>query len=123
MKTALFSQPVRPAGLDGEPSVADLVAQMSGMSLQARNTGRCAEVLKRMPKESGSTLNEARSWGKVKGDADVAMAWVEPSVSVPLLAGYVLGRRLAEGRSRLRFSCKGERLVSLQESAGTKSAR
>jgi len=72
---------------------------------------------------SGSTLSEARSWGKVKGDADFAMAWVEPSVSVPLLAGYVLGRRLAEGRTRLKFSWKGERLVSLQESSGTKSVR
>src|SRR4026208_1552480 len=51
MKAALFSQPVRPACLDGEPSVADLVEQMAGMSLQARNIGRCAEVLKRMLKD------------------------------------------------------------------------
>ena len=64
---------------------------------------------------SGSTLSEARSWGKVKGDADFAMAWVEPSVSLPLLAGYVLGRKLSEGRSRLRLSWKGERLESLRE--------
>ena len=28
---------------------------------------------------SSSTLSEARSWGKVKADADTAMAWVEPS--------------------------------------------
>ena len=62
---------------------------------------------------SGSTLSEARSWGKVKGDADFAMAWVEPSVSLPLLAGYVLGRRLTDGRSRLQLSWKGERLESL----------
>jgi deoxyhypusine synthase len=72
---------------------------------------------------SGSTLSEARSWGKVKSDADFAMAWVEPSVSLPLLAGYVLGRRLAEGRPRLKFAWKGERLVSLQVSTGTKPAR
>jgi deoxyhypusine synthase len=62
---------------------------------------------------SGSTLSEARSWGKVKTDADFAMAWVEPSVSLPLLAGYVLGRKLADGRPRLRFSWKGERLRSM----------
>ena len=67
---------------------------------------------------SGSTLCEARSWGKVKGDADFAMAWVEPSVSLPLLAGYVLGRRLAEGRPCLKLSWKGERLVSMEESSG-----
>ena len=68
-------------------------------------------------------MSEARSWGKVKGDADFAMAWVEPSVSVPLLAGYVLGRKLAEERSRLKFSWKGERLLSLQESSGARSSR
>jgi len=72
---------------------------------------------------SGSTLSEARSWGKVKSDADFAMAWVEPSVSLPLLAGYVLGRRLAEERSRLKFSWKGERLVSLEEVPGARSPR
>jgi len=62
---------------------------------------------------SGSTLSEARSWGKVKSDAHFAMAWVEPSVSLPLLAGFVLGRKLTEGRPRLRFSWKGERLTSM----------
>jgi deoxyhypusine synthase len=62
---------------------------------------------------SGSTLSEARSWGKVKGDADFAMAWVEPSVSLPLLAGYVLGRQLAVGRSRLRYCWRGEKLASM----------
>ena len=72
---------------------------------------------------SGSTLAEARSWGKVKSDADFAMAWVEPSVSLPLLAGYVLGRKLAEERSRLKFSWKGERLVSMEETAATRSTR
>lgn len=59
---------------------------------------------------SGSTLSEARSWGKIKGDADVAMAWVEPSVALPLLGGFVLGRKLAEGRPRLKFVWEGERL-------------
>ncbi len=63
---------------------------------------------------SGSTLSEARSWGKVKSDADFEMAWVEPSVSLPLLAGYVLGRNLAKGRPRLKFAWKGEHLKSLR---------
>jgi deoxyhypusine synthase len=72
---------------------------------------------------SGSTLNEARSWGKVKGDADVAMAWVEPSVSLPLLAAYALGRKLAEGRSRLKLVWNGEHLTSLRTSAPVRSGR
>jgi len=63
---------------------------------------------------SSSTLSEARSWGKVKADADTAMAWVEPSVALPLLAGYVLGRKLTEGRPRLKYTWKGERLKEMR---------
>jgi deoxyhypusine synthase len=66
---------------------------------------------------SGSTLSEARSWGKVQENADFAMAWVEPSVALPLLAGYAFGRRLARGRGRLQFEWDGERLISLSPAA------
>lgn len=62
---------------------------------------------------SGSTLSEARSWGKIKRQARYAMAWVEPSVSLPLLAGYLFGRRLTAGRPRLKFEWDGFRLRSL----------
>ena len=72
---------------------------------------------------SGSTLAEARSWGKIKGDADVAMAWVEPSVSLPLLAGYVFGRNLAESRPRLELEWKGEILESLKVPAPVPAGR
>jgi hypothetical protein len=51
------------------------------------------------------------------------MAWVEPSVSLPLLAGYVLGRKLASGRPRLKAVWKGERLDSLGTVAQSRSAR
>ena len=63
---------------------------------------------------SSSTLSEARSWGKIRKQAKVAMAWVEPSVSLPLLTGYVLQRRLAEGRARLRYDWNGEILRDLK---------
>ncbi len=53
---------------------------------------------------SGSTLSEARSWGKIRRDARFAMAWVEPSVALPLLAAYALGRKLGRGRGRLEFA-------------------
>ncbi|MBI2932270.1 MAG: deoxyhypusine synthase family protein [Planctomycetes bacterium] len=62
---------------------------------------------------SGSTLSEARSWGKIRRDADFAMAWVEPSVSLPLLAGYVSQRGLAKNRPRLKFTWEGELLKEL----------
>jgi len=52
---------------------------------------------------SSSTLSEGQSWGKVKKDAKFAMAWVEPSVALPLLSGYIFGRKLTQGRRRLKL--------------------
>lgn len=55
---------------------------------------------------SGSTLEEARSWGKIQKKATTATAYVEASVSFPLIAGYVLGKKLHRGRRRLSFRWK-----------------
>lgn len=52
---------------------------------------------------SGSTLAEAMSWGKVSKKAAYGMAFVEPSVSLPLVVGYALKRGAAKGRKRLRL--------------------
>lgn len=57
---------------------------------------------------SGSTLGEAQSWGKIAKEARFAMAWVEPSVSLPLLAGYLFDRYPAPPRPRLRMRWGGE---------------
>ena len=62
---------------------------------------------------SGSTLGEAQSWGKIRKDARFAMAWVEPSVSLPLLAAYVFDKHRAPPRPRLEFSWRNDDLVSL----------
>ncbi|MEM3851686.1 MAG: deoxyhypusine synthase family protein [Methanomassiliicoccales archaeon] len=56
---------------------------------------------------SGSTLEEARSWGKIQKKATVATAYVEASIGLPLLAAYVMGRKLDRGRRRLRFKWSG----------------
>jgi deoxyhypusine synthase len=63
---------------------------------------------------SGSTLEEAKSWGKVDAEASTAMCFVEPSVSLPLVAGYVLGKGLGRRRPRLRWTWEGETLTSLE---------
>jgi len=63
---------------------------------------------------SGSTLDEAKSWGKVAKKAKRAMAFVEPTVSLPLVAGYVIQKGLGKSRPRLRFSWKGDILESLR---------
>lgn len=62
---------------------------------------------------SGSTLGEAQSWGKIKKQANFAMAWVEPSVSLPLLAGYVFDRFPAGERPRLSMNWDGQILRNL----------
>lgn len=52
---------------------------------------------------SGSTLSEATSWGKVSKKATHCMAFVEPSVSLPLIAGAMLKKGTAKDRKRLKF--------------------
>ena len=62
---------------------------------------------------SSSTLDEAKSWGKVKVDASRAMAWVEPTVALPLLVTAALQDGLGRRRSRLSLSWNGELLEKL----------
>lgn len=62
---------------------------------------------------SGSTLGEAQSWGKIKKEADFAMAQVEPSVSLPLLTAYLFGKGFLAGRPRLSAVWEGQILRSL----------
>ncbi|MDI6731326.1 MAG: deoxyhypusine synthase family protein [Candidatus Margulisbacteria bacterium] len=62
---------------------------------------------------SSSTLKEACSWGKIDKKACSAMAWVEPSVSLPLLAGYIFGKKLTARRKMLELKWEGAALLSL----------
>ena len=63
---------------------------------------------------SGSTLSEATSWGKVSKKASHAMAFVEPSVSFPLVAAYVMKKGLGRKRPALQMSWDSPRLTSLK---------
>ncbi|MFH1347959.1 MAG: deoxyhypusine synthase family protein [Candidatus Margulisiibacteriota bacterium] len=63
---------------------------------------------------SSSTLSEGRSWGKINKKANYAMAWVEPSVSLPLLAGYIFGKQLTKNRPRLKFEWEKDKLKCLK---------
>jgi len=66
---------------------------------------------------SGSTLDEATSWGKVGKKAMKAMAFVEPSVSLPLLVGYSLQKNLSKNRKPLSLEWDNDLLISLKQSA------
>jgi len=60
---------------------------------------------------SGSTLDEAQSWGKISRTATRAMAHVEASIGLPLLAGALWDRRaLWKRRARLKFDWTGDRV-------------
>jgi len=62
---------------------------------------------------SGSTLEEAKSWGKVSKKAYKAMAFVEPTVSLPIIAGYVVKKKCWKDRRRLSIVWKNDKLKEL----------
>ncbi len=62
---------------------------------------------------SGSTLKEATSWGKVSKKASSAMAFVEPTVALPLVVSYALQKNLSKNRKRLRLNWRGDILTDL----------
>lgn len=61
---------------------------------------------------SSSTLGEAQSWGKIDRKASTAMAWVEPSVAMPLLTQYLFDTH--GGRPHLDLKWEGQLLRSLK---------
>lgn len=63
---------------------------------------------------SGSTLKEATSWGKINNDASYAMAFVEPSVSLPMIYSYAFQEKLYKARKRKKFIWQKDILLSLK---------
>ncbi len=60
---------------------------------------------------TGSTLDEAKSWGKVSKKATRATAYVEATICLPLIAAYVLqSKELTRGRKRLKFVWQADEL-------------
>jgi deoxyhypusine synthase len=52
---------------------------------------------------SGSTLEEAQSWGKIWQKATKATAYVETSIALPLVVGAVLQKGVPKGRKKVNF--------------------
>ncbi len=63
---------------------------------------------------SGSTLEEATSWGKINKKASRSMAFVEPSVALPLLVGHALQKGFDRQRKPLHFTWDNHLLTSLK---------
>ncbi|MEJ5292556.1 MAG: deoxyhypusine synthase family protein [Candidatus Methanosuratincola sp.] len=53
---------------------------------------------------TGSTLDEAKSWGKVSAKATRATVYTESTIGLPLIVGYILQKGVPSGRKRLRFN-------------------
>lgn len=52
---------------------------------------------------TGSTLDEAKSWGKISKRATRATVYTEVTIGLPLIVGYVLQKGVHKGRPRLSF--------------------
>ena len=63
---------------------------------------------------SGSTLGEAQSWGKINQEANHCMAFIEPSVSLPMIAGYAIQRNLYKQRPPISYKWDGDTLKELK---------
>lgn len=59
---------------------------------------------------SGSTLAEAQSWGKINKEANHCMAFVEPSVSLPLIFGSAFQKKAHKNRPKLSIKWSRENL-------------
>ncbi len=64
---------------------------------------------------SSSTLSEAKTWGKIDRQASHAMAWVEPTVAMPLVVTAAVQEKLHEGRPRLKFTWDGQMLKGIEK--------
>ncbi len=63
---------------------------------------------------SGSTLEEAQSWGKVHTDATHRTVNVEASVALPLMVGYLIQKGVWKGRKRLKYNWEQDDLDSIE---------
>ncbi|HEY6238490.1 MAG TPA: deoxyhypusine synthase family protein, partial [Thermoplasmata archaeon] len=73
---------------------------------------------------SGSTLDEAQSWGKISKSATRAMAHLEASIGLPLLVGALWDRRRRwQPRTRLQFHWTGDEVKISRRGDGPVVAR
>ncbi len=62
---------------------------------------------------SGCTFEEGQSWGKINKNAKKSQAYVEATVGLPLVAGYLLQRKVARRRRPPTFRWQGNTLRSI----------
>ncbi|MDD4307545.1 MAG: deoxyhypusine synthase family protein, partial [Thermoplasmata archaeon] len=63
---------------------------------------------------SGSTLEEAQSWGKVHTQATHRTVNMEATIALPLIVGYLLQKGVWKGRKRIKFDWSDDDLQSMK---------
>jgi deoxyhypusine synthase len=63
---------------------------------------------------SGSTLEEAQSWGKIHKEATKASVWSEATIALPLLVAHILQKGMHKGRRRVEFDWNGDDLRAVR---------
>ena len=63
---------------------------------------------------SGSTLEEAQSWGKVHTDATHRTVNVEASVALPMMVGYLIQKGVWKNRKRLKYNWAEDNLDGIE---------
>ncbi len=63
---------------------------------------------------SGSTLEEAQSWGKIHREATKATVRCEASLALPLLVAHVLQKGVHKGRRRVQMEWRDDELVAIR---------
>jgi len=62
---------------------------------------------------SGCTFEEAQSWGKINRDANKSVAYVEASIGMSIMVGYILQSEVWKGRKRLKYTWKDDMLTKV----------
>ena len=63
---------------------------------------------------SGCTFEEAQSWGKINRNATKSVAYVEASIGLSLMVGYILQKGVWKKHKRLKYDWDGDMLKSLK---------
>jgi deoxyhypusine synthase len=66
---------------------------------------------------SGCTFEEAQSWGKINAKATKSVAYVEASIGLSLMAGYIIQKGVWKGRKRLKYTWEEDVLKRIDQVA------
>ncbi len=66
---------------------------------------------------SGCTFEEAQSWGKINAKATKSVAYVEASIGLSLMAGYIIQKGVWKGRKRLKYNWDEDILKGIEQVA------